>query len=414
MARYSPTARVQTTVPTVWDALGTLLDEGAAAAERHRIGKEREAERARLEEDRERELAFERRDRHQARIDRDRRRAREDLATAMDEIKFHEAGGRRFPDGPPQRELSPEEDVFRGSRPGMAARGPEAEGIFAGARPGMAGGNAALAEGLGALLEEGLPRKPKLVAPAGAFVRGMGFAPKNIFDTDLAGGLGMQRPTARTGPDSRFVHLQGDRFLDTAALEEEEPEEERLRFTEEELRAAGIPAGMIPAALRDPLLARQLMAAAGRDSGGGSSSVPASVADRRARDERDAYLSQLIARGERNPGRLLEETQRRFPNTPTTLRDVEAQLMADDPIIEQRRDAIVRVAHPVQYGGGRILYQIVEDLAKGRSRAQIEQLLAEAFAGEEDDPEYQNALAYLGVLAAAESLRGLLEFGGGR
>lgn len=428
MARWSPTREVTTTVPTIYDALNELVDRGAMANDRRMM--QQEQERARGLEDEER----------------GRRQGREDLATALSEISFQQAGGRRF-ETPPTRELSPDEDVFAGARPGMAAQ-VGGGGIFEGARPGMGGG---VADQLEQVAFPGRPRTPSIIAPAGAFVPGVGFAPRHITDRDMQPSIGMTGAGRgpRQVPDSRYTHLTGDRYLDTQAGRVEDAEdpmalaqalmamgatqEEAMlvlqdparatqvlsriegreqQFSEEELRAAGIPENQISAALRDPQLARQLMTARDPAAGGAGRQLTPQQQLNQQSQERDAFISRLIAQGQRDPQRLLAAAADRFPDTPTTLRDVRNQLAAEDPMIDQRRDAIYRVAHPVSFGGGGVLYQIVEDLAQGKSRQQIEDELAEAFLGEEGHPELQAALEYLDVIAGSAGLGAILNIGG--
>lgn len=240
----------------------------------------------------------------------------------------------------PTRTVAPEQDIFRGEGVGMA-RGQTGSPLTA---------------SLQAARSMGLQRpepEPKIVHPAGSFVRGAGFTEKHITDRDLAQlaegpspfvdhTRRRMDPGGREVADPRFRQLNDEFFVDREAtpearaeaqateersravralealgvtgragsgeallaaleagvpaselFEEEEgidvnvdgirttvrtPEEalalrnrfgvpEEDGFTEEELRSAGVPDAQIPAALRDPALARQLIASAGQGDG---------------------------------------------------------------------------------------------------------------------------------------------------
>lgn len=333
MSRYSPRDPGHTVVPTVFDALNQLFDRGREAVARKR---ERELE--------DEELGY-------VRGERDRQGARDDLVDYQEGIREGRA--------PQRRGMAPERpSVFQDVGIGRAPAQPKP-----------------LREGLEELISSGRPKSPKLVAMAGAFVPGIGFAPRNLFDRDLPGRgpVALDGPPARQGAlgladrrpvehDPRFVQLTGDRYLDTtatpAAREAKATREEQARLTrilgalrsggrdpellaeavragvpwselkepeageeppfdEEMLREAGIPERTIRAALRDPALARQLMTTynrpptAGRDPYGGRT--------------RDQFLQDLEDT-ERTRRRVAEEFDDR----------------GGDPRLAERRAAIIK------------------------------------------------------------------------
>lgn len=158
MARFSPTRRVQTTVPTVFDALNEVIDRGAHVVEDRR--------RRSIEDE---ELG--------------RRRAHDERIQEGHETDLYRQGFRRGEQ--PQEAVPEERDIFAGSRIGQQERTPARNPIFEGQRPGMASdATAGLDDALGAVAAQGA-RRPQMVAPPGAFVEGMGFARQAIFDTDL-------------------------------------------------------------------------------------------------------------------------------------------------------------------------------------------------------------------------------------
>lgn len=450
MARWSPTRTVQTTVPTMYDALNELIDRGHQTVQRHRTEG----------------IQDEQNDRARTRFENEQ--DREDLAEAVGEADAYEQGIRQ---GQPRQDPVPEgEDVFQGADVGMQRGRTEATrgSIFENERPGMAAGtnpqnpNEALAAELDGVMQRGRPREPRIVARAGEFSPELGgYADRNITEEDLFGGQlpGQPERTPRTRARDTDVALTEDRYLDTTATPDARAEREgqrdrilsmqeraRLaqalldmgatqeeaelvftdddyanevmdrvgdrdrRFTEEELLAAGVPEGQIEAALRDPVLARQLISGTGE---GGTRPFTPTEARTRATAARDQYLSGLIADGERDPQRLLEEARREYPDTPTTLRDIRAQLDAgEDERYTETRRAILDLVHPVEYGGGPVLNMVVEQLARGASKAQLETWLADAYEGEPNHPEYTNALSYLNAVSAAEGFDMILGGGG--
>lgn len=436
MARWSPTRTVQTTVPTLYDALNEVIDRGHQSVQRRRVQEQQDEDRARQME-------------------------REDLADALAEAGAYDAGIRRGT--APTEEVPGEQDVFRGEGIGMQRERTEVApgSIFRGQRPGMAAGtpgtNAELAAGLDEIIGRGRRREPTVLARAGEFVPELGgYAPRNLTDTDL---FGDQLPGQPDTPGRRrqqpgTVQLTEDRYLDQraraagrqqqdpdAAMDAERrlelarslsqmgasPEELQLvltddqyandvleriggreaQFTEEELLEGGVDPSKIPAAMRDPILARALM------NPSAASTRPLSPTEDRNRrtQARDAYISGLIASGVTDRREILERATEAFPETPTTMRDIRAQLDAgaDEEYVE-RRDRIIDLVDPIQYGGGRILDTVVDELAKGTSKAQLEAWLSEAYEGEPNHPEYLNATSYLNAVTAAEGFN--LNLGG--
>lgn len=393
MGRFTPRDPGHTVVPGVFDALNELFDRGQEAVERRR---------ARQLEDE--EIGY-------TRDERGRDTARQNLVDYEAGIRTGTAPTMRGPE--PRRP-----QVFEGTGIGLAP-----------ARP------APLREGLDALLQVGRPRKPKLVAQAGAFVPGIGFAPRNLTDVDLPGwpgittdgeryrageaarklGLADRRPVQA---DPRYQQLTPDRYLDTSAtpgareaearteqserlarilgalrsggrdpellaaavdagvpwseLREPEPEEEPI--SEEALRAAGVPERTIQAALRDPTLARQLVTTYNRPA----------TPDRGPYGgrTREQYLQDL-EESERTRRRVAEEFDDR----------------GGDPRLAERRKAIVEALE----SGGRpgtplteLEQNAVDALAQGISSEDI-LLRAEELveSGEIDEVDLESLERYL-------------------
>lgn len=195
MARFSPTRTVQTTVPSVFEALSEIIDRGREVVDRRRAQDELERQRRLEEEDR--------------------------------ALEQHERGVRRFAEAP-EVEIEPEEDIFGGGI-GMQRPSARAGGIFEGEGVGMQR-DPGFATGLEGLLTAERPRPRRIAAPAGAFVPGVGFAPRNIFEDELPGRVETQRVMA----DPRFERVTGtdDLFIDRTAT----PEARAAAAEEEERR----------------------------------------------------------------------------------------------------------------------------------------------------------------------------------
>lgn len=397
MARYSPRARVSTTVPGVFDALNEIIDRGGEVVEERR------------------------------------RRARQDeqdqLRQDQAEAALDRQGYRR---GTAPREAVPEEeDIFAGESFGMArdvAREREQPGfpdIFAGERPGMARGGgepqSPLVEGLGRIAEGEveIPRPQDdddVLALPGAFVAGQGFVPRAIRKSELV--RARREAIRRASPRERVrpgYEQVGENVYSVPEREGTVPREtgeleDRTRFTEEELRTAGVPDDMIPAALFDPTLARQLIAQAAR---GGGEPRPPSAADRRLsiqeiERQRNAVISDLIVGGA-NDREILAAVNRRFEEAPVDLseiRDIRGQQRRtgepDDPRKAERRERIIELAgDPVELGGGRALELTFQQLVEGVSVETIRRQLAEAAERGMDAQDVANVTAYLDRLVGS-------------
>lgn len=152
------------------------------------------------------------------------------LGEALELARAREFGV--MPGGQPEEAVSPERDVLSGARPGMA--GQQQPQLISVLRA---------AGGLG--LQRQQP-EPKIVHPAGSFIRGVGFTEKAITDMDL-----VQHTQGRNAADPRMVPAEGteplneDFHLDTSrtpqgrAEAQQRAESERLRRVLGGIQGAG-------------------------------------------------------------------------------------------------------------------------------------------------------------------------------
>lgn len=179
-----------------------------------------------------------------------RQEGREDLEEAAALASARDIGVRGGT-APTRTETVQAPPIFRGERIGIG-RGARDVGMFEGQRPGAAGA-------IEAARRMGRPREPQLVARAGAYVPGVGFAPKNLYDTDVQEAVGMQRPETREAEDPRYEQLNDAYYLDT----EETPDARRDRAqSDRRSRTVGVLQGIQRAgrgAQLDPELLAQAM-----------------------------------------------------------------------------------------------------------------------------------------------------------
>lgn len=293
--------------------------------------------------------------------DEERRREIEELNLALQGIRRGEAPTQTVEREQPSvfEGVDPSRSIGAGSvRRDRTAHRPEMDGGagengFARERPeegSFASGPEGVAASLGELRQGG---RPRMVAPPGAFVPGVGFTDRALFENPAARMGAHREATTRERPDPRFEQLTDEFYRERpedpqAQLSEalgrlrhlspeqrqalaagvpesvvfrEEPQEEedvitvagrefpntpegeeaalawrrqhsaagrdpegpgggRESFTEEELRSAGVPEEQIPAAMRDPVLARQLVGHAVEGGQGGVSPTSQLVAGR--------------------------------------------------------------------------------------------------------------------------------------
>lgn len=193
MARYSPRDPGFTRVPGVLDALSHIATSGAAG-----YTGVNEANRARELEDEERAAARETR-----------------------ETGLFRQGFRR---GTAPTEPVPEdEDVFRDMPIGMQRERTEHEppSIFRGARPGMAARTPPpLDRALGSLELQEPPPAPRMLALPGAYVEGMGFTDRAITDQDLVQESRRRNAVPRQRTRQGFEQVTDDLYFDPSASPE--------------------------------------------------------------------------------------------------------------------------------------------------------------------------------------------------
>lgn len=402
MPRYSPTARVQTTVPSVFELLSEVIDRGGDVVRSRRERELEDAEEARRQE-------------------------AHDVNVATTEAALDERGYARGT--APQVELPPERDIFAGQRPGMAGEAADVErargerrmpDIFQGERPGMAAGARAPASALDAALQrigEGDVdlRGNEVVALPGSFVRGQGFVPRAVRRRDLVDATRERFARPREGAAPGFRQVTEDLYKRPQPRQPREAGtiEDRTKFTEEELRAAGVEEGLIPAAVQDPILARQLITQAQRGEGEGRAPSAADTRLERERMEerRDARISELILE-DMDDRQLLAAIRREFPDTPTNLADVrrirgrtEAEPEPDEVRRQERREALLELAgDPLSFGGGPAMEQLFRDLVDGVPPEQLKRELEQAYEAGMPENTHQRLSQYLELVSGLEIL----------
>jgi hypothetical protein len=376
--RYSPQNVRRTLEPTAYDALNELFDRGQDAVVRRREAEERDRLRV-LEEE-----------------DRTWLREQRGVQGARDEATLRDEG------------------IYRGPRPRtVPARAPSVfaeSGIGIGEQPGREA-TSPLAENFSQLLEQGRPKPPKLLAPAGAFVPGLGYISKHLTDQDLMDPRAPGAPSMALGvgsrPDPRYEELTPGFYRDTEgtprAREERQmsdrtrrlaqlleqmrsgggmsgelmaeaadlgvpwseimPDEEDQVPTEEELRAAGVPERSIPGAMRDPTLARQLMMAYNRP--------PAAPRDPYGGRTRDQYMADL-EESERRRRQVAEE----FPGRE-----------GDPRLAERRRSLVETLGDPLSVDEQNALDQLARGWTREDALLKLEEQLIEEGVGEDEANE---------------------------
>jgi len=196
MARYSPRDPGFTHVPGVLEGLSSIATAGAQG---YQAGKQTKQD----EEDRK-------------------------LKEALNALAGYESGLR---EGQAPREAVPEEeDIFRGEPvgPAQSGRTEVAPPLFQGVRPGQVA-----ATGLEGALEQlqmdGAPPEPQVVALPGAYVDGMGFAPRAITDQDLVGDTRARAARPRTRTVGGAQQLTEDYYLDPSGTPEARAEQKTIR-----------------------------------------------------------------------------------------------------------------------------------------------------------------------------------------